>query len=61
MIQTLLAIGLMICVVLIYLMHVRIRQLSEDLRKMRSRMELTDDELNKLVKDIEDFKELKIT
>jgi hypothetical protein len=41
-------------------MHLRIRQLSTELFNMKNRMELTDDELDRLVKDIEDFKQLKI-
>ena len=60
MIEVVLFIGILACMFLIYLMHVRIRQLSTELYSMKNRMELTDDELDRLVKDIEDFKELKI-
>ena len=60
MIEIVLFIGILLCLFLIYLMHLRIRQLSTELSSMKNRMELTDDELDKLVKDIEDFKQLKI-
>ncbi|MDY6930979.1 MAG: hypothetical protein SVJ22_03570 [Halobacteriota archaeon] len=60
MIEGILVIGILVCLCLIYLMHLRIRQLSTELFNMKNRMELTDDELDRLVKDIEDFKQLKI-
>jgi len=60
MIEVVLFMSILACLFLIYLMHVRIRQLSTELYSMKNRMELTDDELDRLVKDIEDFKELKI-
>ncbi|MDY6864774.1 MAG: hypothetical protein SVY15_02205 [Halobacteriota archaeon] len=60
MIEVVLFLGILVCLFLIYLMHIRIRQLSTELSNMKNRMELTDDELDRLVKDIEDFKELKI-
>ena len=43
-----------------YLMNVRIQQLDRELKEVRSRMSLTDDELTRLAHDIEDFKRLKI-
>lgn len=60
MIEGILVIGILVCLCLIYLMHLRIRQLSTELFNIKNRMELTDDELDRLVKDIEDFKQLKI-
>ena len=57
MIEGILVIGILVCLCLIYLMHLRIRQLSTELFNMKNRMELTDDELDRLVKDIEDFRE----
>ena len=55
-----LLIVLIIAFFLLYLMNVRIKQLENELRKVRSRMALTDDELTRLAHDIEDFKRLKI-
>ena len=51
---------LIIAFFLMYLMNVRIKQLETELRLVRSRMALTDDELTRLAHDIEDFKRLKI-
>ena len=51
---------LIIAFFLMYLMNVRIKQLEAELRLVRSRMALTDDELTRLAHDIEDFKRLKI-
>ena len=45
---------------LMYMMNIRIKQLENELRTVRSRMALTDDELTRLAHDIEDFKRLKI-
>lgn len=45
---------------LMYMMNIRIKQLENELRTVRSRMALTDDELTRLTRDIEDFKRLKI-
>ena len=55
-----LLIVLVIAFFLLYLMNVRIKQLEMELRRVRSRMALTDDELTRLAHDIEDFKKLKI-
>jgi len=55
-----LLIVLVIAFFLMYLMNVRIKQLENELRVVRSRMALTDDELTRLAHDIEDFKRLKI-
>lgn len=51
---------LVIAFLLMYLMNVRIQQLDRELKEVRSRMALTDDELTRLAHDIEDFKRLKI-
>lgn len=45
---------------LVYIMNIRIKQLENELTTVRSRMALTDDELTRLTRDIEDFKRLKI-
>jgi cell division protein FtsL len=51
---------LMFAFFLMYLMNVRIQQQDRELKEVRSRMSLTDDELTRLAHDIEDFKRLKI-
>lgn len=51
---------LIIAFLLMYLMHIRIHQLEKELKGVRNRMALTDDELTRLAHDIEDFKRLKI-
>ena len=51
---------LIIAFFLMYLMNIRIKQLDNELKLVRSRMALTDDELTRLAHDIEDFKRLKI-
>ena len=61
MMTAVLFIGLVASLFLIYIMHVRIRQLTKELATLKERMELTDGELNQLVTAIEDFKRLKIT
>jgi len=45
---------------LVYMMNIRIKQLENELTTVRNRMALTDDELTRLTRDIEDFKRLKI-
>lgn len=44
----------------IYLMNVRIKQLKYELDDLKSRVSITDEELNRLSKDIEDFKKINI-
>jgi predicted Holliday junction resolvase-like endonuclease len=55
-----LTIVLIIALIMLYLMNVRIKQLEKELRNMRNRMALTDEELTRLAHDIEDFKRLEI-
>ncbi len=45
---------------IILIMYTRIKQLTSELNHIKSMVEVTDEELNKLAKDIEDFKKLKI-
>ncbi len=59
-ITIILVIILIVAFFLLYLMNVRIKQLERELKDVRSRMALTDDELTRLAHDIEDFKRLKI-
>ncbi len=59
-ISIILVIILIVAFFLLYLMNVRIKQLERELKDVRSRMALTDDELTRLAHDIEDFKKLKI-
>lgn len=60
MINIALSTGLVVCLFILYMMHVRMRQLTRELKALKDRMELTDGELNQLVTAIEDFKRLKI-
>lgn len=46
--------------IFIYLMYVRIKQLEKELNEVSSRISITDEELNRLSKDIEDFKKINI-
>lgn len=46
--------------IFIYLMYVRIKQLENELNELRSRISITDEELNRLSRDIEDFKKINI-
>lgn len=46
--------------IFIYLMSVRMRQLENELREVKSRISITDEELTRLSKDIEDFKKINI-
>ena len=51
--------GLMACFMIIYIMYARIKQLVTELRVIKNRVEVTDEELSKLADDIEEFKKLK--
>jgi len=46
--------------IFIYLMYVRMRQLDTELHDLKSRISITDEELTRLSKDIEDFKKINI-
>ncbi|MDF1557499.1 MAG: hypothetical protein P1P80_04885 [ANME-2 cluster archaeon] len=59
-ITIILVIILIVAFLLLYLMNIRIKQLEKELKDVRNRMSLTDDELTRLAHDIEDFKKLKI-
>jgi cell division protein FtsL len=60
----LIIIGLVIVLIfaffIMFLMNVRIKQLRRELNDLRDRVLVTGDELNKLSKDIEDFKKIQI-
>ena len=45
---------------MIYLMHVRIRQLKRELNELKNRITTTGEELIRLSHDIEDFKKIQI-
>ncbi|MGA9139125.1 MAG: hypothetical protein WBZ29_02815 [Methanocella sp.] len=47
------------CTGIMYVMYARIKQLVAELRLLKSRVEITDEELGKLADDIEEFKKLK--
>jgi uncharacterized protein YneF (UPF0154 family) len=46
--------------IFINLMFVRIKQLEKELKELKSRISITDEELIRLIKDIEDFKKINI-
>jgi len=51
---------LIIAFFFIYLMNVRIKQLKYELDELKSRVTITDEELNRLSEDIEDFKKINV-
>lgn len=51
---------LLISFFIIYLMNVRIKQLERQFNDLRNRVTITDEELTRLAKDIEEFKKIKI-
>jgi len=57
---TILIIALAFSFILMYLMNVRIKQLRRELKEIRNLIAVTDEELTRLAKDIEDFKKIKI-
>ena len=54
-----LAAGIVGCTVIMFVMYSRIKQLVAELRVLKDRVEVTDEELGKLADDIEEFKKLK--
>ena len=46
--------------IFIYLMYVRMKQLESELNELKSRISITDEELTRLSRDIEDFKKINI-
>lgn len=60
LITTFLLIILILACIFIYLMNVRIKQLEKELDDLRNRVTITDEELTRLSKDIEDFKKINI-
>jgi len=60
LIASLLMVILIIAFFYIYLMNVRIKQLKYELDDLKSRVTITDEELDRLSKDIEDFKKINI-
>jgi uncharacterized OsmC-like protein len=54
-----LALGIVGCTGIMYIMYARIKQLVAELRVIKSRVEVTDEELTRLGDDIEEFKKLK--
>lgn len=53
-------IALIFSFVFIMIMYVRIKQLSTELNAIKNRVQMTDDELERLSKDIQEFKQLTI-
>lgn len=46
--------------IFIYFMYVRMKQLETELHDLKGRISITDEELTRLSKDIEDFKKINI-
>ncbi|OPY29105.1 MAG: hypothetical protein A4E28_01092 [Methanocella sp. PtaU1.Bin125] len=59
MVIAVLATGIVGCTAIMYVMYSRIKQLVAELRVLKDRVEVTDEELGKLADDIEEFKKLK--
>ncbi|HEY3421682.1 MAG TPA: hypothetical protein VGK13_00890 [Methanocellaceae archaeon] len=55
----LLSVGIILCFIIMYVMYARIKQLTAELRALKNRVEITDEELGRLAYDIEEFKKLK--
>jgi cell division protein FtsL len=60
LISSALMVILIIAFFFIYLMNVRMKQLKYELDDLKSRVTITDEELTRLSKDIEDFKKINI-
>ncbi len=45
---------------MMYLMHIRMKQLNGEVERLSSRMEITDVELDQLTQNIEEFKKIQI-
>jgi cell division protein FtsB len=54
-----LAVGIVGSCTIMFVMYARIKQLVAELRMLKNRVEITDEELGKLADDIEEFKKLK--
>ncbi|AFC98876.1 hypothetical protein Mtc_0103 [Methanocella conradii HZ254] len=54
-----LSLGIVLCFIIMYIMYTRIKQLTAELRVLKNRVEITDEELGRLAYDIEEFKKLK--
>ncbi len=54
-----LSLGIVLCFLIMYVMYTRIKQLTAELRVLKNRVEITDEELGRLAYDIEEFKKLK--
>ena len=57
---TILLVVIFFAFIFIYLMYVRMKQLENELHELKSRVSITDEELTRLSKDIEDFKKINI-
>ena len=54
-----LVLAIVLCFVVMVIMYTRIKQLTAELRVLKNRVEITDEELGRLAYDIEEFKKLK--
>jgi cell division protein FtsL len=51
---------LLVSLFMIYLMYVRIRQLEKEVMDLKDHRTVTDEELERLAKDLEEFKQIKL-
>ncbi|MGD2247472.1 MAG: hypothetical protein PVF58_03640 [Candidatus Methanofastidiosia archaeon] len=61
--QTLLVIMIveaLVALIIIAILYIRVRQLTQDLTDLKRKMEITDEELYKLAEDIKEFRNLKL-
>jgi cell division protein FtsL len=61
--QTLLVIMVveaLVALIIIAILYIRVRQLTQDLTDLKRKMEITDEELYKLAEDIKEFRNLKL-
>lgn len=54
-----LVLAIVLCFIVMVIMYTRIKQLTAELRVLKNRVEITDEELGRLAYDIEEFKKLK--
>jgi hypothetical protein len=50
----------LVALIIIAILYIRVRQLTQDLTDLKRKMEITDEELYKLAEDIKEFRNLKL-
>lgn len=54
------AIETLVALMIIVILYIRVKQLTNDLTELKRKMEITDEELYKLAEDIKEFRNLKL-